>query len=66
MAFNRRYNNFGNTREKRISCSCGGNAKLSSIKNYPFGKKSKGRTSWFYKCTSCKKRTQANSKGGGR
>jgi hypothetical protein len=37
-----------------VACSCGSQAKLSSRKNYPFGKKSKGITSKFFKCKSCK------------
>ena len=52
---------------KSISCSCGGEAKLKSKKNYPFGKKSASRTTWFYKCKSCNKVIFLdNSKGGRR
>ncbi|NCO11280.1 hypothetical protein GW924_01590 [Candidatus Pacearchaeota archaeon] len=40
---------------KTIGCSCGGEAKLSSRRNYPFGAKSDPVTSKFYKCKSCKK-----------
>ena len=65
MAFNRRFPR-NNVREKNISCSCDGNAKLSSRKNYPFGRKSKGVTSNFYKCKSCNKITFVNKEVGGR
>ncbi|NCN99378.1 hypothetical protein GW923_04345 [Candidatus Pacearchaeota archaeon] len=51
MAYNRRFR--GSGRSKEIGCSCGGTAKLSSRKNYPYGKKSDSVTSWFYKCKSC-------------
>jgi len=66
MAYKRRYNGGQNTREKVMGCSCGGKARLSSRKNYPFGKKSTGITSRFYKCSSCKNTTFAGSISVGR
>ncbi|MFH1802485.1 MAG: hypothetical protein ABH864_03465 [archaeon] len=57
MVFKRKYNPNRNAVEKKVSCACGGNARLSSRKNYPFGEKSTSITSWFYKCPSCKKVT---------
>jgi len=64
MAYNSRYNK--NVRARNIDCSCGGNAKLSSKKNYPFGKKSKAITSVFYRCNSCNKITSLNKDTGGK
>jgi hypothetical protein len=51
---------------KTMGCSCGSEAKLSSKKNYPFGVKSKGITSWFYKCKSCKLVTFQDKDMGGK
>jgi len=65
MAFIRRYQR-QNSRETTIICSCGSEAKLSCRTNYPFGKKSKRVTSWFYKCKSCKKMTFLNKEAGGK
>jgi hypothetical protein len=65
MAFNRRYRR-EDQRSKTSSCSCGGEAKLTSRKNYPFGKKSGSVTSWFYKCKSCGKCIYSNKVSGGK
>jgi hypothetical protein len=67
MAFNNRNRFRRSTTERTISCSCGGTSKLSSRRNYPFGKKSKPITVWFYKCKECKKSSfLSNGKGGGK
>jgi hypothetical protein len=65
MAYNRG-NNRAQSREKTIACSCGGNAKLTTKKNFPFGKKSKGVTAMFYKCISCKNRSYLDGDKGGK
>lgn len=61
------YKKFRQPIVKTIICSCGSIAKLSSRKNYPFGKNSAPVKSIFYKCSNCKKETfKDNSKGGKR
>lgn len=65
MVNNRRFNR-GFTREKLAGCSCGGQAKLRSRKNYPFGRKSDSITSWFYGCKSCKKMVFIDKDAGGK
>jgi hypothetical protein len=42
--------------EKSRSCGCGGEAKLKSRMNYPFGRKSKGIKITEYVCKKCSKR----------
>lgn len=62
-----RRKNFGTPeRIKTVNCSCGGKAKLCSRKNYPFGKKSGAKTSWYYKCSSCNKNVFPNDNKGGK
>jgi uncharacterized protein with PIN domain len=56
MAFQRRFGQ-DNVRAKTMRCSCGGEAKFRSKKNYPFGKKSSAVKSQFYKCPKCNKAT---------
>jgi len=56
MVFNRNFNR-SNLPQKFVGCSCGGEAKLFSRKNYPFGRNSKSVKSRFYKCKSCDKVT---------
>ncbi|MBS3099018.1 hypothetical protein J4462_02295 [Candidatus Pacearchaeota archaeon] len=66
MAYNRRFNR-DNIRTKTVNCSCGGEAKQYSKRNYPFGRNSDSITSRFYKCAICKKVTFINDeKGGGK
>ncbi len=67
MAYNKkRNNNRNNERAKAVNCSCGDKARLSSRKNYPFGRKSDSITRWFYRCISCKKTMFVNENKGGR
>lgn len=65
MAYQKRYNQSTQT-TKTVNCSCGGKAKMRSKKNYPFGRKSKGITSMFYKCVDCQKVTFINKTEGGK
>ena len=65
MANNRNFRK-PNTPAKVVTCSCGGQAKLCSRKNYPFGKKSRGILSVFYKCGSCQKLRYVNKIAGGK
>jgi len=53
-------------RAKTIKCSCGGISKLVSLRNYPFGKKSKAVKSVFYRCKDCGERTFISDEKGGR
>lgn len=39
--------------QKSRKCGCGGNAKLFSRTNYPFGRKSKGVFTLGWKCKEC-------------
>ncbi|MFH1290464.1 MAG: hypothetical protein ABIH92_03585 [Nanoarchaeota archaeon] len=52
--------------QKTRVCECGGEAKLGSRTNYPFGRKSKGILTMGYTCRSCRKLTILNKMQGGR
>ena len=63
MAYNKK-NYRSSSKTTTVPCSCGGQAKLTSKKNYTHGKKSTSLTSWFYKCKTCKKITYNKQEGG--
>ncbi len=52
-----RNNHFGRREpmRKRISCSCGKEARLIKRRNFSHGRKSGGKSYKVYKCESCNK-----------
>ena len=65
MAYTRRFNR-DSSKERTSRCSCGGEAKITSKRNFPFGRNSDSVTSWFHKCSSCNKITFINKDEGGK
>jgi len=55
MLRNNKFKNRRETVQSVISCDCGGKSKLSSRKNFPFGRKSKCTVTKSYRCSSCDK-----------
>lgn len=45
---------------KFISCKCGSEAKLIVRRNFPFGRKSGGRTIMLYRCLNCSRENYLN------